>query len=431
MKVLVIGSGGREHAIAWKLRRSRKVDRLFCAPGNAGTALIAENVAIPTEQIHALREFAQTHQVDLTVVGPEAPLVAGIVDHFQQAKLPIVGPSREAARLEGSKAFTKHFLKTCGVPTAAFEVYDHPEEVERALRAGRFDFPVVLKADGLAAGKGVFICADLEESLKGVNTIMREKAFGDAGARLVVEQFLQGKEASFMVFSDGNRVLPMVPSQDHKALYDGDRGPNTGGMGAYSTDTILSDSQREEILNRIVYPAIEGMARQGTPFRGILYAGLMLTRDGPRLLEFNVRFGDPETQVVLPRLETDLADVLLALAEGSVEGMSLEWNRNAVVCVVLAARGYPGNYEKGKEISGLEMATEVGNTVVFHAGTALKNDQIVSSGGRVLGVTSQAASLEAAIIQAYEGVNKIYFDGMYYRRDIAAQGLHKQPGAQS
>lgn len=425
MKILVVGSGGREHALAWKLSLSPRVTRLYCVPGNAGTAQIAENVALAADDIENLCRFAATNQVDLTVVGPEAPLVAGIADRFRQAGLPIVGPSRQAARLEGSKAFSKDFLQRNGVPTAAYQIFEQPDSAEQALRSGRFEFPMVLKADGLAAGKGVFICRELQESLRAVNTIMREREFGKAGDRLIVEEYLQGEEASFMVFTDGTEVLSMAASQDHKAIYDGDQGPNTGGMGAYSIDAILSDTLRQQILDQIIYPTIRGMSREGNPYQGVLYAGLMLTREGPKVLEFNVRFGDPETQVVLPRLESDLAEVLLTLARGKLQGITLQWNRGAAVCVVLAARGYPGSYEKGKEITGLEMATEVEGTLVFHAGTARQDGKIVTSGGRVLGVTSQGRSLDEAIIQAYEGINKIHFEGMYYRRDIAARGLRR------
>ena len=425
MKVLVIGSGGREHAIAWKLCLSPKLSQLYCAPGNAGTAQIAQNVPIPFNNLEGLCQFAGDTGVDLTVVGPEAPLVAGIVNRFREADQLIVGPVREAAVLEGSKVFAKRFLKEHGIPTADYKAYDQAQRAEEDLRGGTFPFPVVLKADGLAAGKGVYICRDLEESLKALNAVMRERKFGEAGNLLVIEEFLEGEEASFMIFSDGTTVLPMVPSQDHKAICDGDQGPNTGGMGAYSSDTILPETLRQQILDDIIHPTIHAMNQESRPYQGILYAGLMLTREGPRVLEFNVRLGDPETQVVLPRMEGDLLDILLDVAAGTLQDRTLTWKDNAAVCVVLAAGGYPGPYEKGREISGLEMASEVGDTIVFHAGTALENGKTVTAGGRVLGVTSQAPSLEAGIIQAYEGVNKIHFDGMYYRRDIAAKALRK------
>ena len=422
MKVLVVGSGGREHAIVWKIKQNPQLEQLYCAPGNAGTAQLADNVSIGAEDIEGLLDFAVSQKVDLTVVGPEAPLTAGIVDRFQQVGLRIAGPSRAAAHLEGSKAFAKDFMKRHAIPTAGYEIFDQPETAEGALKGDRFQFPVVLKADGLAAGKGVFVCADPNHSLKAVNWIMRERKFGASGDRLVIEEFLDGQEVSFMVFSDGVNILPMVPSQDHKSIYEGDRGPNTGGMGAFSIDAILSEELRERILDEIVYPTIRGMSEEGRPYRGILYAGLMINHEGPRVLEFNVRFGDPETQVILPRLESDLLTILYAMAGDSLEDVKISWNDKAAVCVVIAAKGYPGAYEQGKEISGLDMASEDENTITFHAGTALENGKAVTSGGRVIGVTSVAPTLEAAIIRAYEGVNKIHFQGMYCRRDIASKG---------
>ena len=425
LKVLVIGSGGREHAITWKLAQSPMLDQLYCAPGNAGTAQAAQNIPISAEDIEGLCQFAHSNQVDLSVVGPEAPLVAGIVNRFQELGRPIVGPSRDAASLEGSKAFAKRFLEKHGIPTANYKAFDQADEAERALKRGEFPFPVVLKADGLAAGKGVFICHNMEESLQVVDEVMRQRKLGGAGEVLVIEEFLEGQETSFMVFSDGTHVLPMVPSQDHKAIYEGDCGPNTGGMGAYSIHTLLSESLREQILKEIINPTIRAMAQEGKMYQGILYAGLMLTPDGPRVLEFNVRFGDPETQVVLPLMESDLLQILNAVAQGNLQEISVHWRSKAAVCVVLASGGYPGSYEKGKEISGLEMADEIEDTVVFHAGTALNVGKVVSSGGRVLGITALADFLDAAIVRAYEGVNKIHFEGMHYRRDIAAKGLLK------
>jgi phosphoribosylamine---glycine ligase len=425
VNVLIVGSGGREHAIAWKLRQSTGLAKLYCAPGNPGTASLAENVPIAVEDLEELLQFALSKGIELTVVGPEAPLALGIVDHFRQAGLAVVGPTRAAAELEASKVFAKEFMRRNGIPTAQYLVCTSPETAEAALKGGEFSFPVVTKADGLAAGKGVFICRDLPESLQSVSAIMRERQFGAAGDRIVIEEFLEGEEASFMVFSDGEAIVPMVPSQDHKALLEADQGPNTGGMGAYSIDAILSDSQRGQVLDKIIRPTIEGLKREGRPYQGVLYAGLMLTRQGPRVLEFNVRFGDPETQVVLPRLESDLLEVLDATAKGRLKEVSVRWNDRAVVCVVLASGGYPGVYSKGKEIKGLDMAGEVSDTLVFHAGTASHNGKIVSSGGRVLGVTAVGSSLEAAIMQAYEGVNKIHFDGVYCRRDIGVKGLRK------
>lgn len=425
MKVLVVGSGGREHTLAWKLRQSTHVDEIFCAPGNAGTARIGKNVALSDCDLDGLVSFAKENEIALTVVGPEAPLVAGIVDRFQSEGLKVMGPSATAAQLEGSKVFTKDFLKNHGIPTAAFEVFENPADAEARLKAGAFKFPTVVKADGLAAGKGVLICANLEEALDAVKIVMRDKAFGTAGAKMVIEEFLVGEEASFMVFTDGVNILPMVPSQDHKAIFEGDKGPNTGGMGAYSVDFLLSPELRQGIIEDIIEPTVRGMAAQGAPFRGILYAGLMMTAEGPKVLEYNVRFGDPETQVVLPRLKSDLYEICMAIAEGDLSSTEAEWDEEACVCVVMASQGYPGPYQKGKEVSGIEMAEEGERATVFHAGTAVKEDKVVTSGGRVLGVTSRGETLGSAIMKAYEAVNKINFDGSYYRRDIAAKGLKK------
>jgi len=425
VKILVIGSGAREHAICWKLKQSPALTELYCAPGNAGTARLGENLSIGSEEMGKLLDFAVSRQVDLTVVGPEAPLVGGLVDQFESAGLLVMGPSRAAAQLEGSKTFAKDFMRRHGIPTADYQTYTDPVAVDADLGRGRYRFPLVVKADGLAAGKGVFICPDLTSAQAAVNAVMRERQFGASGDRLVIEEFLQGEEASFMVFSDGRNYIPMVPSQDHKAVFDGDQGPNTGGMGAYSIDAILSPPTRDRVLREVIEPTIRGMAEEGTPFRGILYAGLMLTDSGAKVLEFNVRFGDPETQVVLPRLETDLLTILAGIARGDLSKIDIQWNSDAVVCVVVASGGYPGPYQKGKEIKGLEMAGEIRDTVVFHAGTAKRDGKTVSAGGRVLGITARAKSLDEAILRAYEGVNKVYFEGMYYRRDIAAKGLKK------
>lgn len=426
MKVLVVGSGGREHTLAWQIKKSPKLSKIYCAPGNAGTASLATNIPIPSNDLDGLLEFALSKQIDLTVVGPEDPLVAGIADRFQEAGQAVIGPTAAAAQLEGSKAFAKNFMKKHGIPTADYQTFSAAEEAADSLRSGRFQFPVVLKADGLAAGKGVFICPDLEESLKTVALVMKEKRFGDAGNQLVIEEFLEGEEASFMVFSDGILAVPMVPSQDHKTAYDEDKGPNTGGMGTYSSNSILSSQERQQVLDQIITPTIKGMAEEGHPYHGILYAGLMITSQGPKVLEFNVRLGDPETQVVLPRIKSDLLDVFQAMTAGSLSGSKIEWSEDATVCVVIASGGYPESYTTGKEISGLDMVEEDSDTVVFHAGTSFKKAIPVTSGGRVLGVTSQAPNLRKAILKAYEGVNKIHFEGMHYRRDIAAKGLKKE-----
>lgn len=411
--------------MAWKLSQSSALTELFCAPGNPGTASLGQNIPLSVDDLPGLLSFARTEQIDLTVVGPEAPLTAGVVDLFQSEGLKVAGPDARAAQLEGSKVFTKRFLQEEGIPTAQFQVYSEPDQAERALRAGVFDFPTVVKADGLAAGKGVLICEGLDEALAAVQTVMRERKFGGAGAQIVIEEFLTGEEASFMVLTDGTNILPLVPSQDHKAIYEGDRGPNTGGMGAYSVDFLLTEEQRRFVLQQIIEPTVKGMAERGIAFRGVLYAGLMLTDEGAKVLEYNVRFGDPEAQVVLPRLKSDLVEVLLAVAEDGLSGHQVEWLSDAAVCVVVSSKGYPGTYSKGHEITGISMAEEDSDTIVFHAGTSKKHGQLLTSGGRVLGVTSLGSTLETAIMRVYEAVNKVHFDGMYYRRDIAAKGLRK------
>ncbi len=403
---------------------SGRVREIFCSPGNAGIAAAAKTRLLPKLTLQQLLDFAIDHGVDLAVVGPEASLVDGIGDLFRRAGVPLVGPSAEAARLEGSKAFAKDFMARHRIPTAAYRIFDEPSAAERALRSGFFDFPVVLKADGLAAGKGVLICADLEEAIGALDRIMIARQFGGAGDRLVVEEYLQGEEASFMVLADGaGNVVPMVPSQDHKQIFEGDRGPNTGGMGAYSMDGLLSPALRRRILDEIILPTVDGMNQEGRPFAGILYAGLMLTADGPQVLEYNVRFGDPEAQVILPRLRSDLATLLLQAARGDLASTQAEWTPEAAVCVVAAAKGYPGSYSKGQEISGLAQADRMENLVVFHAGTSQTDGRFVTSGGRVLGVTALAPSLDEAVRRAYSGLQEIQFDGIYYRRDIAYRRL--------
>ncbi len=425
MRILIVGSGGREHALAWKVSQSARVKKVFCAPGNGGTSSICENRSFAGAA--ALVDFVEENSIDLTVVGPEAPLVEGLADRLRSRGLAVVGPTAAAARLEGSKAFAKEFMAANSIPTAAFEIFDRADSAEAALKKGAFAFPVVVKADGLAAGKGVLICEALQQALSAIDTIMRRKSFGEGGSRVVIEEFLKGEEASFMVFTDGDAVVPMAPSQDHKAIYDGDAGPNTGGMGAYSVDGMLSNSLRQQVLQEVILPAVEGMKREGTPYSGILYAGLMLTDSGPKVLEFNARFGDPETQAVLPRLESDVVDLFEAVAHAELSGVAAEWSKDASVCVVLASAGYPGAYQTGKEITGIHMAEEDRRTMVFHAGTEIRDGRIVTSGGRVLGVTSLAPSLDEAIMKVYDAVNRIHFEGMYYRRDIAAKGLQGLP----
>lgn len=424
MKILVVGSGGREHALVWKLGLSDRVREIYCSPGNAGIAAAAKTRLLPKLSLQQLLDFAVDQAMDLAVVGPEASLVDGIGDLFRRAGVPLVGPSAEAARLEGSKAFAKDFMARHRIPTAAYRVFDEPAAAARALRSGFFDFPVVLKADGLAAGKGVLICTDLQEAVAALDRIMIARRFGTAGDRLVIEEFLRGEEASFMVLADGaGNVVPMVPSQDHKQIFEGDRGPNTGGMGAYSMDGLLSPDLRQRILDEVILPTVDGMNQEGRPFAGILYAGLMLTADGPQVLEYNVRFGDPEAQVILPRLRSDLAALLLQAARGDLASTQAEWTSEAAVCVVAAAKGYPGSYPKGQEISGLAKADRMDNLMVFHAGTSQVDGRFVTSGGRVLGVTALAPSLEEAARRAYSGLKVIHFDGIYCRRDIAYRRL--------
>jgi len=424
VKILVIGSGGREHALVWKLVQSNKVTKLFCAPGNAGIAQQVECVPITAEDISGLADFAQAQSIDLTIPGPEAPLIAGIVDEFRRRGLRIFGPTAAAARIEGSKVFAKRLFAKYGIPAADFKVFDDPDSAKDYIRA--VGPPVVVKADGNALGKGALVCEELDEAERAVDLIMVEKAFGAAGDQCLVEERLTGPECSIKVFADGENFVPMVPSQDHKRALDGDQGPNTGGMGCYSPVPAVSDSLMQEILDTIISPTLAAMAEEGYPYTGVLYGGLMLTDDGPKVLEYNCRFGDPETQVVLPRLQSDLVDILLAATDGSLADLGagdVRWSDDKCVCVVVASGGYPGHYEKGKPISGLDEVVRMEDVVVFHAGTAENNGQIVTNGGRVLGVTALGPDFEATVRRAYEAVDRIHFDGMYYRRDIAHRVL--------
>ncbi len=415
MKILIIGSGGREHALAWKLRRSPLVKEVYCTPGNAG---ISQDAVCRTDK--DLAALAEEIHADLTVVGPEAPLVAGIADEFRSRGLPIVGPTAAAARLEGSKVFAKQFLREHGIPTAEFVVLDSPGDV--ASNVGRFGFPVVLKADGLAAGKGVLVPRDASEARASAELMLAGKVVGEAGRRAVLERFLRGEEVTFIVLSDGASFQPLLPTQDHKAVYDDDQGPNTGGMGAYCDAAILTEAQRAEILSRIVEPALDGLRRQGCPYRGFLYFGLMMTAEGPHVLEFNVRMGDPETQPLMFAMESDLAPLLEAVAHGRLGHQRIEWSPAPAVCVVAASAGYPGAYETGKEIFGIDEAEAVG-AKVFHAGTKFSEGRLVTAGGRVLGVTASGEDLPTAIDNAYNAIAEIQFDGMHYRQDIGVKGL--------
>jgi phosphoribosylamine--glycine ligase len=416
MKVLVVGGGGREHALVWKIAQSPKVSQIFCAPGNAGIAKLAQCVPIGAEEIVALADFAQREGIDLTVVGPEAPLCAGIVDEFQRRGLRIFGPTKSAAEIEGSKVFCRQLLAKWRIPSPKFAAFDDPNEAKSYIR--RQGAPIVVKADGLAAGKGSIVCSTLDEALRAVDRIMVEREFGDAGKRIVVEEFLIGREASVMVFTDGRIVKPMLPSRDHKRLLDNDQGPNTGGMGAYCPVPDIDASLYDEIVETIMKPTIAALAAEGRPYKGVLYGGLMLTKEGPKVLEFNCRFGDPETQAVLPLLDADLVDICEAVIDERLHEVDVRWKDGACICVVMASAGYPGAYEKGKVITGIEEAEGEEGVIVFHAGTAMKDGQLVTSGGRVLGVTAIGRDFAEAVERVYKAVSKIHFDGAHYRRDI-------------
>ncbi|MEK6958335.1 MAG: phosphoribosylamine--glycine ligase [archaeon] len=422
MKVLVIGSGGREHALVWKLSQSKRVKKIFCAPGNAGTAELAENVPIDAEDIDALLNFAVKNKIDLTVVGPEGPLVNGVVDAFEKKGLRIFGPSQKAALIEGSKAFSKEVMVAAGVKTAAYKVIVGIDEAQMSL--GDFEKAAV-KADGLASGKGVFICNSKSEIMGAVNKLLQEKIFGDAGSRIVVEELLEGEEASILAFCDGKNVKLMVSSQDHKRIFDNDKGANTGGMGAYSPAPVVEGLEKR-IEKEVMLPVMKELAKRGAPYKGVLYAGLMIKGKDFKVLEFNARFGDPETQVVIPRLENDLVDVLEACIDGKLDKIDLKWREGSACCVVLASKGYPDKYEKGKIIEGLDNVKAFKDVFVFHAGTALKDGKILTSGGRVLGVTGLGKSIKEAIANAYTGVSQIDFEGMQFRADIGKKAINRK-----
>jgi phosphoribosylamine--glycine ligase len=424
MKVLIVGSGGREHALTWKITRSDKVSKVYCAPGNTGTAGLAENIDISSEDIPRLLEFARKERIDLTVVGPELPLTMGIVDEFQKYGLRVFGPDKKAAEIEGSKIFTKNLLKKYHIPTAECEIFSSVSEARVYLE--KASFPLVVKADGLAAGKGVIICRTLEEGMGAVASIMEEKVFGEAGSRVVIEEFLAGEEASFLAFTDGENILPMVTSQDHKPVYDNDEGPNTGGMGAYSPAPVISEGLFQRIERDIMIPAVRGLVSEGRPYKGVLYAGLMISGNQVKVLEFNARFGDPEAQPILMRMKSDLVPVLEAVIDGKLNKIEIEWRKEASVCVVMASGGYPGPYEKGKEILGLEEAKALQDVVVFHAGTKSMDNRICTNGGRVLGVTSLGIGVAEAINKAYEAVKLIKWNGVHYRSDIGKKALKRK-----
>jgi phosphoribosylamine--glycine ligase len=415
MKVLVVGGGGREHALVWKIAQSPKVEEIFCAPGNAGMRKIAQCMDIPAEDIQALADFAEKKSIDLTVVGPEAPLVEGVVDEFEARGLRAFGPNKAAAQIEGSKVFAKNLMEKYNIPTAAFRVFDN--SIDAINYIDSVGAPLVVKAEGLAAGKGVVVAKDRDAAVSAVKSIMEQRIFGKAGARVVIEEYLEGPEVTVLSFCDGKIAVPMVSSRDHKRVFDNDEGPNTGGMGAISPAPAYSTELAEVVEKEIIQKTVEAMAAEGIPFKGVLYTGLMLTKNGPRVLEYNCRFGDPETQVVLPRLKTDLIDIMEACMDGNLEKMRIEWKDEKAICVVLASGGYPGPYEKGKVIEGLSEA-EAEGALVFHAGTDIKDGKIVTSGGRVLGVTALGESVEQARLKAYSAVSRIKFEGMHYRKDI-------------
>lgn len=426
MRVLVVGSGGREHALAWKLAQSPSVSELLIAPGNPGTASVGQNVQVQADDVQGMVRLARERRVDLTVIGPEAPLAAGLADALGEAGLTAFGPSRAAAAVETSKVFAKEFMARHGIPTAAFRAFSDYEQARAYVRS--LSSPPVIKADGLAAGKGVIVCDSTDEALQALRATMVEGEFGEAGRRVVVEERLHGQEVSLLTFTDGERAAALLPAQDHKPIYDGDRGPNTGGMGAFAPAGILTPELREEALRRVIQPAVAGLQAEGRPYRGVLYAGLILTEDSLKVLEFNCRFGDPEAQALLPLLNADLAELCLQSAWGQLDPTAISWHPGACVCVVMASGGYPGPYETGYPIDGIEEAERRG-CLVFHAGTGMRDGRLVTAGGRVLGVTATRPDLNAAIATAYEGVEAICFQDAYYRTDIGAKGLAYTPQA--
>lgn len=421
MKILVVGGGGREHALVWKIAQSPLVSRIYCAPGNPGMADLAENVPLAVDDLDGLLSFALREKIDLTVVGPELPLSLGIVDRFEAAGLKAFGPYRNAAIIEASKAFSKDLMEKYDIPTAAYGVFS---EIAPAIDfVKQLGTPIVIKADGLAAGKGVIIAQDFAEAEATVHDMLGGHAFGAAGSRVVIEEFLRGEEASFLALTDGKKIVPLASAQDHKAIFDGDRGPNTGGMGAYSPAPVVTEAIHQIAMEQVMRRAVDGMAAEGRPYRGVLYAGLMIDNGQVKTLEFNARFGDPECQPLLMRMKSDIVPLLFAIANGDLGELSIDWHDQAAVCVVMAAGGYPGDYSKGDEIHGLDVAAAINDLIVFHAGTADKDGKIVTSGGRVLGVTGRGDTVKAAIDKAYEGVRVIGWKGAQFRTDIGKKAL--------
>jgi phosphoribosylamine--glycine ligase len=429
MKILVVGNGGREHALVWKIRQSPLVKEVYCAPGNAGIAEQADCVPIDTSNIVEVADFAQSIKADLTVVGPELPMVLGIGDEFRRRGLSIFCPSRTAAEIEGSKAFAREFMQRHHIPSPRYEICSSPDEAKDFLKRAPFGYPLVVKADGLAAGKGTVVAETEAEAKEAVASIMTEKKYGTAGARIVMEEFLRGEEVSFLVFSDGSRVIPMISVQDHKRLSDGDSGPNTGGMGTVAPSTNMSLDVHKQIMQEIILPTVKAMDAEGRRYQGVLYAGLMMTDAGPKVLEYNARFGDPETQVIVARMKSDIVPVLKGVADGQLGDVKMEWTKEPAVCVVLAAGGYPNDVETGKEVKGLAALKGLPDLHVFHAATAVKDGKVITVGGRVLGITALGQNLDAAVQRAYDAADKIHFDGMQFRRDIGAKALARlHPG---
>ena len=423
MRVLVVGGGGREHSLVWKLRQSPRVSQIYAAPGNAGIAELAECVDISASEVRLLADFAAKQAIELTVVGPELPLTLGIVDEFEGRGLRIFGATRQAAALEGSKVFAKRLMRKHKIPTGFFQTFYRAEDAKRYIQD--VGAPIVVKADGLAAGKGAIVCATLQEALDTVKRIMEDRVFGDAGARVVVEEFLTGEEASFLAFTDGQTVVPMASAQDHKAAFDDDKGPNTGGMGAYSPAPVVTEAVHKKIMEQIMIPTVKAMAADGSPYRGVLYAGLMIKDGEPKVLEFNVRLGDPEAQPLFMRMENDLLPVLEAVVDQRLHEVEIRWRPEPAVCVVMAAGGYPGAHDTGKPIKGLGTAARLKDVMVFHAATALVEGKIVTNGGRVLGVTALGKDISSAIALAYRAVEKIHWDGAHYRTDIGRKAIER------
>jgi len=421
MKVLVIGSGGREHALVWKINQSPKVSKIYCAPGNAGISQLAQCINIGPDKIMELADFAQKAKIDLTVVGPELSLSLGIVDEFTKRELKIFGPTKIAAEIESSKAFSKYMMKKYNIPTADYSIFTDNKEALAYIK--KRQFPLVLKADGLAAGKGVFIVYNIKEAETSLDSLMNKKIFGDAGRQVIVEDYLEGEEVSVLAFSDGENVVPMVSSQDHKKIYDHDRGPNTGGMGAYSPVPFYDENSKNKVLKGVLKPIIEGLKKEGREYKGVIYAGLVFTKNGIKVLEFNARFGDPETQVLLPGLETDIVEIFMAVVDGRLPKIDIKWKNKPTVCVIAASGGYPAEYQKGKRICGLEKLKNKDDVFAFHAGTKYQEEKMVTFGGRVLGITAWAENIREAKKKAYEGMEKIYFEDMYYRKDIALKAI--------